>query len=115
MTRVLHDRAARIVLGLLALSAAVAGPWAAVAPGSCYRDFRGGGQHWVAADGPFNEHLVRDLGGLTLALGAVTVLAAFRPEPVAVRLAGFACALSRRPAGVAAPAGSDAVSDGSIR
>jgi hypothetical protein len=31
---------------------------------------------WVAVDGPYNEHLVRDVGALNLALAAFTLLAA---------------------------------------
>ena len=33
-----------------------------------YDDFPGLGRSWVAADGPYNEHLVRDVGALNLAL-----------------------------------------------
>lgn len=79
-----------VPLGLLAVSAAVVGPWALLAPESFYRDFPGGGRHWVAVDGPFNEHLLRDVGAAYLAFGVVTVLAAVRPDVVAVRLVGIA-------------------------
>jgi hypothetical protein len=67
--------ATRIVLALLAISTAVIGFWAAFAPRSFYDDFPGGGHTWVASDGPYNEHLVRDVGELNLALTVVTVFA----------------------------------------
>jgi hypothetical protein len=67
--------ATRIVLVLLAWSTAVVGFWAAFAPRSFYDNFPGGGHEWVAADGPYNEHLVRDVGELNLALTVVTLFA----------------------------------------
>ena len=65
----------RLVLLLLALSAAFVGGWALFGPDSFYRSFPGFGLHWVATDGPYNEHLVRDVGGLYLALLVVSVYA----------------------------------------
>ena len=58
----------RAGLALLAASAAVVGFWALLAPRSFYDDFPGGGRSWVSALPPYNEHLVRDVGGLNLAL-----------------------------------------------
>lgn len=71
-----HRIAARIGLGYLSASALVLGCWALVSPRSFYDDFPGLGRSWVSADGPYNEHLVRDIGALNLAL-AVVLLAAF--------------------------------------
>jgi len=71
-----HERLARIVLAVLAVSGAIVGLWATFAPRSFYDDFPGGGRSWVAPDGPFNEHLVRDVGSLNLALTVLTVAAA---------------------------------------
>jgi hypothetical protein len=71
-----HERLARIVLAVLAVSGATVGLWATFAPQSFYDDFPGGGRSWVAPDGPFNEHLVRDVGALNLALTVLTVAAA---------------------------------------
>ena len=65
----------RIGLGVLAVSGAVLGVWAGLAPRSFYDDFPGFGRHWVSVDGPYNEHLVRDVGWLNLALTVVTVWA----------------------------------------
>jgi hypothetical protein len=69
------ERAARIAPGLLVVQGLVVGAWAAFWPRSFYDDFPGGGRAWVAADGPYNEHLVRDFGDLNLALAAVTLVA----------------------------------------
>jgi hypothetical protein len=68
-------RAARIALALLVAEGLIVGAWAAFWPRSFYDDFPGGGRAWVAADGPYNEHLVRDFGDLNLALAAVTLVA----------------------------------------
>lgn len=70
------NRVARILLWLMAASAVVVGAWAEFTPRSFYDDFPGGGRHWVSVDGPFNEHLVRDVGALNLALAVVTIAAA---------------------------------------
>ena len=54
---------------------ALVGFWAAFAPRSFYTDFPGAGRHWISPDGPYNQHLVRDVGELSLALFAVMVVA----------------------------------------
>ena len=69
-----YRRWSRIALGYLALVSIVIGVWAQFAPRSFYDDFPGLGRHWVRGDGPFNEHLVRDVGGLNLALAIVLVV-----------------------------------------
>jgi hypothetical protein len=63
----------RLILGYLALTSIVVGVWAQFAPRSFYDDFPGLGHMWVRVDGPFNEHLVRDVGGLNLALAATLI------------------------------------------
>jgi ABC-type sugar transport system permease subunit len=65
----------RVGLAVLAVQAAMLGVWAGLAPRSFYDDFPGLGRHWVSIDGPYNEHLVRDVGWLNLALTVVTVWA----------------------------------------
>jgi hypothetical protein len=67
--------AVRIALALLVAQGLIVGVWAAAWPRSFYDDFPGGGRTWVSADGPYNEHLVRDVGALNLALAVVTVVA----------------------------------------
>ena len=79
----------RVLLAVLAGSAFMLGAWAAAAPKSFYDSFPNG-RGWVAADGPYNEHLVRDFGGLNLGLAVVLVVAAVKLTPVLVRTATVA-------------------------
>jgi len=76
----MHERTARIILALLVIVGVVVGAWAAFDPHGFYRDFPGGGRQWVAVDGPYNQHLVRDFGALNLALVAVAMVAFWRPR-----------------------------------
>lgn len=69
------DRLLRIGLIYQAGAIGLVGFWAAFAPKSFYTDFPGGGRHWISADGPYNQHLVRDVGELSLALFVVLVAA----------------------------------------
>jgi hypothetical protein len=64
------------MLWLLAFSAFGVGAQAAFFPRSFYDDFPIG-RGWVAMDGRYNEHLVRDVGALNLALLALTIGAIF--------------------------------------
>ena len=66
----------RLGLVVLAVQGAILGVWAGFAPRSFYDDFPGLGRTWVSVDGPYNEHLVRDVGWLNLALTVITVWAA---------------------------------------
>jgi len=71
--------AVRLALGWLALSALQLGAWALFSPQSFYDDFPGMGRSgWISADGPFNEHLIRDFGALNLALAVLLIAAAVR-------------------------------------
>jgi hypothetical protein len=83
----------RALLGVLALGGLVVGAWAQFAPHSFYASFPGGGRAWVAQDGPFNEHLIRDVGGLNLALALVTIAAMVSLGRGLVRAAGGAWAV----------------------
>jgi hypothetical protein len=82
--------AKRLVVLILAVSAAVVGVWAAAFPVSFYTDFPSPGRHWVSALGPYNEHLIRDVGGLYLALLVLSVWTWRRPTVSAVRMTGGA-------------------------
>ncbi len=79
----------RIALWLLAASTLVVGAWAQFAPASFYTSFPDG-RGWVAIDGPYNEHLVRDVGGLNLALTLLAAWAAVRLRRDLIRLAAAA-------------------------
>ena len=72
----MRDRVVRVLLAFMAVSTGFVGLWALLAPQSFYDDFPGAGRHWVSADGPYNEHLVRDVGGLYVAMTLVAVAAA---------------------------------------
>jgi len=76
----MRDNATRVLVVIVGVGNAVVGLWAAVAPHSFFDDFPGAGRHWVAVDGPFNEHLVRDVGVLNLALAAVALAVLLRPS-----------------------------------
>jgi nucleoside-diphosphate-sugar epimerase len=80
----------RGLLAALALGSLVVGGWAALAPRRFYDGFPGLGRRWVAVDGPFNEHLVRDVGTLNLALFVVLAVAAVSLAPIVVRSAAAA-------------------------
>ena len=67
----------RLLLVLEAVGFVVVGAWALAAPRSFYDGFPGGGRTWVGVDGPFNEHLVRDVGALNLAVVTVLLAAAW--------------------------------------
>lgn len=71
--------ALRALLAGLALSSAVVGAWAALAPRSFHADFPGGGRHWVDRLGGYSEHLVTDVGGFYLAFTLLFAWAAVRP------------------------------------
>jgi hypothetical protein len=73
----LDRRLLRPGLILLTIFAVVVGAWALFAPESFYEDFPGGGRAWVSALPPYNEHLVRDVGALNLALAVMVGGAAY--------------------------------------
>ena len=80
----------RLALGYPALVSLEIGAWALLAPRSFYDGFPGMGRAWVAVDGPYNEHLVRDVGALNLALAIVLVWAAIDHGLVLLRVAAVA-------------------------
>lgn len=80
----------RLALLVIAGGSLLVGIWAQAFPRSFYDDFPGAGRVWVAVDGPFNEHLVRDVGGLNLALAFVAIVALVTGSVVTARAAGGA-------------------------
>jgi hypothetical protein len=79
----------RILLALALALGLYAGVWAASAPRSFYDAFPGFGLRFVAVDGPYNEHLIRDVGAFYLALGAITVAGIAARTALPGRLAGL--------------------------
>lgn len=84
-----HSPWLRPGLALLAVQAGVVGIWALVAPRSFYDDFPGVAEPWVAALPPFNEHLIRDVGGLYAAFTILFVTAAVVLDDTLVKAALF--------------------------
>ena len=80
-------------LGVLAVSQAVVGLWALLAPRHFFDAFPAAGHAWVALLPPYNEHLVRDVGALSCALLVVLAAGAVTARPVLVRTAAAASAV----------------------
>lgn len=72
-----HRGAIRFLLLALGLPQGLIGLWALSAPRSFYDDFPAGTDGWVNVLGPFDEHLVTDVGSLFIGLGVLLAIAAF--------------------------------------
>lgn len=84
-------------LGVLAASQLMIGVWALFAPEHFFAAFPSSGHAWVALLPPYNEHLVRDVGALSLALTVVLVSAAVTADRLLVRVAACAFAVYALP------------------
>ncbi|WP_461088397.1 hypothetical protein [Spirosoma gilvum] len=80
-----HPRWVQVLLLYFMLANSVPGIWAFGWPHDFYSHFPGFGHVWVAVDGPYNEHLVRDVGAFFLALTVLSSLALFAPHLVTAR------------------------------
>ncbi|MEB3062753.1 hypothetical protein [[Mycobacterium] zoologicum] len=67
----------RPVLILLTLVGLSLGVWAYLAPQNWYNTFPGMGMHWLPVLGPYNEHFVKDVGCMFLALGVLSAFAVY--------------------------------------
>jgi nucleoside-diphosphate-sugar epimerase len=76
----------RLMLWILAFTSVNLGVQAEFSPRYFYDQFPFG-RGWVAMDGRYNEHLIRDFGALNLALFALTVCAIFVGTRVVARIA----------------------------
>jgi hypothetical protein len=83
----------RIVLALTVLLGLYVGVWAEFFPVQFSSSFPGLGLHWIDVDGPYNEHLIRDVGALYLGLATVSLAAAFSRSAVPGRIAGLGWAV----------------------
>jgi len=81
----------------LTFASLLVGPWAQFVPASFWEGFPGFGRAWVSADGPYNEHLVRDVGGLQLGMAVVCFAAFLRPGVALVRAAALASIVWQAP------------------
>ena len=71
----------RVALLFLLFNALGVGAWSLLAPASFYQDFPNFSWAWVSVDGPYNEHLIRDVGGLQLGIAVLVLLALLKPSP----------------------------------
>ena len=75
-----HRTGLRAGLAILTATALSVGLWALFLPRSFSYDFPASARGWVSALPPYNEHLLRDVGALNLALGVLLALAALSLE-----------------------------------
>ena len=81
----------RVLLVVTSLIGTAVGVWAAFLPREFYDSFPGVGLGpWVAVDGPYNEHLVRDVGALYLGFAIAGFYAAATRGVQASRAVGVA-------------------------
>jgi hypothetical protein len=78
---------------LLAMAEGVIGLWITLAPMSFYEDGPVPGTGWVKLLPPYNEHLLRDYGGMTLAITFILVVTAVKMTPFLVRVSMIALLL----------------------
>ncbi|HYH34056.1 MAG TPA: hypothetical protein VD814_02775, partial [Nocardioides sp.] len=89
--------AVKLLLGWFVASSFVIGLWQAVGPASFYAAFPGMGHHWVSPDGPYNEHLLRDVGLGNLAVGTVALVALLTGVLWVARAVGLAVVVTNLP------------------
>src|SRR4051794_41210101 len=89
-------RVMRAGLALISVAPAWIGIWATAAPRSFYDDFPGPSA-WVAPLGPYDEHLVRDVGAFQLGLLVVGLFALVTLERRVVQAALVAAVVSGLP------------------
>ncbi|MCG8920733.1 hypothetical protein L6E12_33750 [Actinokineospora sp. PR83] len=81
----------RALLLVLAVVAVFIGGWAYFAAAGWYATFPGLGMNWLPRLGPYNQHLVKDVGSFYLGFAALSLAAAWRPRNTAlVAAAGLA-------------------------
>ena len=81
-----HPLRAALLL-LTAAAQGATGIWAAAAPHSWYDTFPGLGHAWIPAGGPYDEHLVTDVGAGLLALALLLAWAALADSLAVLRAA----------------------------
>jgi hypothetical protein len=89
--------AVKVLLAWFAFFGLAAGVWQQFAPRSFYDDFPGWGRHWVSPDGPYNEHLLRDVGQGNLAFGVVALVALITGSVWLARATGLAAVIANIP------------------
>lgn len=97
LSRLVVPALVQIGLWAMALFALLAGAQQQFTPRAFYDTFPGFGLQWVCIDGPYNEHLLRDLGGANLALAVVILFAIVRPSVGLVRAVAGAMLVTQVP------------------
>ncbi|WP_420151204.1 hypothetical protein [Spirosoma sp.] len=80
-----QPRWVQAILLYLLVANTLPGAWALFMPRNFYDSFPGFGRTWVSVDGPFNEHLIRDVGAFFLALATLCLLTLAAPRLITVR------------------------------
>ena len=81
------------MLALTVATGLYAGIWAEFLPRAFYTSFPGFGLHWISDSGAWDEHLIRDVGSLYLALTAISIAAIIARTAAPGVLAGLAWAV----------------------
>ena len=89
--------AVKLLLAWFAFFGLTIGSWQQFAPQSFFTDFPGFGYHWVSPDGPYNEHLLRDVGQGNMAVGTVALVALLTGGVWLARAAGLAAVVANAP------------------
>jgi hypothetical protein len=79
----------RVLLAVTIALGLDVGLWAELSPTSFFTSFPGFGLHWIDVDGAFDEHLIRDVGALYLALVAISIAGLVARTATAGRIAGL--------------------------
>jgi hypothetical protein len=87
----------RVLLAWFAFFGLSSGLWQMFAPESFYTEFPGFGRHWVDVDGPYNEHLLRDVAQGNLAFGVVALVALLTGGVWLARATGLAAVVANLP------------------
>ena len=95
-----HRGGIRFLLLALGIPQGLIGLWALLAPRSFYDDFPAGTDGWVNVLGPFDEHLVTDVGALFVGLGVLLAIAAITLHRTTVIAAAVTWLLFAVPHGV---------------
>ena len=109
---ILGATAVRAGLVILALPQLLIGAWATLSPSGWFDNFPGAGREWLPLYGPYDEHLVTDVGSTFLALGILLVLAAIWMDRRVVIAAAVAYLVYQVPHTIFHLANDDVLSNG---
>lgn len=84
----MNTKIRRVLLALTIFIGLYVGIWGYAFPEAFYDSFPGWGMEWIHFDGPYNEHFVRDVGSLYIALGVGSIVALVSRSAVPGRLMG---------------------------